>query len=90
MAISQYGYASGIAIFILSLKSNKDDSARDKHYQQLCIDELNWCRKNADIIINKANCLYRLCTEESNYKGKSRCLDFKRLETECEKYNAKK
>lgn len=37
----------------VNLKSNKDDSARDKHYQQLCIDELNWCRKNADIIINK-------------------------------------
>ena len=73
----------------VNLKSDKNDSARDKHYQQLCIDELNWCRKNADIIINKANCLYKLCTEESNYKGKSRCLDFKRLEIECEKYNAK-
>ena len=27
---------------------------------------------------------------ESNYKGKGRCLDFKKLEIECEKYNAKK
>ena len=73
----------------VSLKVNKDDSTRDKYYKQLCIDEINWCRKNADIIINKANCLYKLCTEESNYKGKSRCLDFRRLEIECEKYNAK-
>ncbi len=73
----------------VNLKSDKNDSAREKHYKQLCIDELNWCRKNADIIINKANCLYRLCMEEPNYKGKNRCLDFKRLETECDKYNAK-
>lgn len=60
----------------------------DKYYKQLCIDELNWCRKNADIIINKANCLYKLCMDESDYKGKERCLDFKGLEMECEKYNA--
>lgn len=74
----------------ITLKSNNMDSPKDKFYKQLCIDELNWCRKNSDIIINKANCLYKLCTEESNYKGKIRCLDFKRLECECDKYNRKK
>ncbi|MDE6892243.1 MAG: type III toxin-antitoxin system ToxN/AbiQ family toxin [Lachnospiraceae bacterium] len=41
------------------------------------------------MIINKANCLYKLCTEESDYRGKCRCLDFKRLEKECNKYNSK-
>lgn len=74
----------------VDLKANKADTVRDKYYKQLCIDELNWCRKNADIIINKANCLYALCMGESNYKGKDRCLDFKRLEIECDKYNIKK
>ncbi len=73
----------------VNLKTTTSDSASDRYYKQLCIDELNWCRKNAEIIINKANCLYRLCTEDSNYKGKGRCLDFKKLELECEKYNAK-
>ena len=73
----------------VNLKINKDDSDRDKYYKQLCVDEINWCRKNADIIINKANCLYKLCIEESDYKGKSRCLDFKKLENECKKYNTK-
>ncbi len=72
------------------LKADKDDSVGEKYYKQLCIDELNWCRKHADVIINKANCLYQLCTSESNYKGKTRCLDFKRLEAECEKYNMRK
>ena len=73
----------------VNLKTDKNDSIKDRQYKQLCIDELNWCRKNADTIINKANCLYNFCTKESNYKGKSRCLDFKRLENECEKYNLK-
>lgn len=74
----------------VDLKADKDDSAGEKYYKKLCIDELNWCRKHADVIINKANCLYQLCTSESNYKGKMRCLDFKRLEAECEKYNMRK
>ena len=74
----------------VDLKEEKKDSVGEKYYKQLCIDELNWCRKHADVIINKANCLYQLCTSESNYKGKERCLDFKRLEIECEKYNMRK
>lgn len=73
----------------INLKSKSTDSASDKYYKQLCIDELNWCRKNASIIINKANCLYTLCVDECNYKGKVRCLDFKKLEIECDKYNQK-
>lgn len=74
----------------VDLKIKETDSLYDRHYKQLCMNELNWCRKNSDIIINKSNCLYKFCTEESNYKGKKRYLDFKRLERECEKYNMKK
>jgi len=74
----------------VDIKEEKKDSVGEKYYKQLCIDELNWCRKHADVIINKANCLYQLCTSESNYKGKERCLDFKSLEIECEKYNMRK
>lgn len=74
----------------VNLKPDKTDSANDRYYKQLCIDELTWCRKNADIIINKANCLYNLCVNGSNYKGKSRCLDYKKLEIECRKYNKNK
>ena len=74
----------------VELKIYSQDSSGEKYYKQLCIDELNWCRKHADVIINKANCLYQLCTSESNYKGKGRCLDFKRLEVECEKYNLRR
>ena len=73
----------------VDLKANKKDSIGEKHYKQLCIDELNWCRKNADTIIHKANCLYKLCMSESNYKGKDRCLDFPKLESVCDRYNDK-
>lgn len=73
----------------VDLAPNKSDTASERYYKQLCIDEITWCRKHAEIIINKANCLYQLCTGESNYKGKDRCLDFKRLEQECVKYNSK-
>ena len=73
----------------IDIKSREYDSIKERHYKQLCVDELNWCSKNANIIINKANCLYELCTNNSNYKGKDRCLDFKRLEAECNKYNNK-
>ena len=41
----------------INLKEDKRDTIAEKHYKQLCIDELKWCRKNAEIIINKANCL---------------------------------
>ncbi len=73
----------------VNLKEDKRDSIAEKHYKQLCIDELTWCRKNAEIIINKANCLYSLCRGESNYKGRSRCLDFEKLEKACSRYNNK-
>ena len=74
----------------INLKCKSTDSASDKYYKQLCIDELNWCRKHADIITNKANCLYALCVDGYKYKGKARCLDFKKLEIECDKYNQTK
>ena len=73
----------------VDLKPNPKDTANEYHYKQLCIDELVWCRKNQEIIVNKANCLYNLCQSESGYKGKSRCLDFTKLERVCDKYNSK-
>lgn len=71
----------------VELKPNKKDSLSEKYYKQLCIDELTWCRKNQENIVNKANVLYNLCLDDSGYKGKVRCLDFKKLERICDKYN---
>ena len=76
-------------IYKVNLKPDPGDSASEYHYKQLCIDELAWCRKDQEIIANKANCLYNLCQSESGYKGKSRCLDFAKMEQVRDKYNSK-
>ena len=73
----------------VDLKRMKTDTPADKYYKNLCIDEMAWCRKNQEVIVNKANVLYALCTEQSDYKGKERCLDFKKMEKICDKYNSK-
>lgn len=54
----------------VDLKENKKDTPAERHYKQLCIDELTWCRKNAEIIINKANCLYNLVWEIQIIRGR--------------------
>ena len=78
-------------ITIADIRPNKNDSPATKHYKELCKDELTWCRKHDEVICNKANVLYHLCTDsDSNYKGRLRCLDFKKLEKECDRYIAKK
>lgn len=74
----------------IDLGKMRTDTPADKHYKDLCIDELTWCRRNQENIVNKANVLYSLCTETSNYKGKDRCLDYKKMEKICDKYNSKK
>ena len=73
---------------VTNLPKTLRDTLAEKYYKDLCIDEINWCRKNASTIINKANCLYNLCSNKSNYKGKSRCLNFQKLEQICQKYNS--
>ena len=73
----------------VDVKEKREDSPAERYYKQLCVDELSWCRKNQETIVNKANVLYSLCTEDSTYKGKNRCLDFRNLEQVCDKYNSK-
>lgn len=30
-----------------------------KYYKRLCVQELEWCRNNSEVICNKANVLYK-------------------------------
>ncbi len=71
----------------VDMKIHTNDSAQEMARKILHIKEITWCRKHADIIENKVKQLYELCTTESNYKGKNRCLKFKELEVVCNKYN---
>ena len=75
----------------VDLKIYDNDLPETKAYKNLCINEIEYCRNRSRIIHDKANALYDMvCDEESTYKGKDRCLDFKKLENVCARYNKKR
>ena len=67
----------------------KRDRENIKYYKQLCAQELEWCQKNSEVICNKANVLYKKYISNEQFTGRNRCLNFSKLEVECEKYNSK-
>lgn len=81
----------------VDLKIHNNDAPAMKAWKKLCIKELKWCRNksNETIIRDKVKNLYSLCTADAEtdrkaakvFKGKKRCLDFKKLERICDKYN---
>ena len=76
----------------VDLKIKKTDSYKDIAYKNLCLNEIDYCRNGTmhKLICDKASNLYDLCTNERfNYKGKERCLNFRRLEEICKRYNEK-
>ena len=78
----------------VDLKVHGSDTPAVKAWKKLCVKELKWCRRkeNEIIIRDKAKNIYTLCTTEDNnrvFKGKIRCLDFRKLEKVCDKYNSK-
>ena len=80
---------SDIVLEPVDITIHKRDRNPIKHYKALCNSELEWCNKHSEIICNKANILYMQCIKNGNYKGKKRCVDFKRLEAECMSYCVK-
>lgn len=68
---------------------HKRDRENIKIYKQLCQQELKWCRDNSEIVCNKANVLYRKYVSGEEFTGKTRCLNFPKLEQECLRYNSK-
>lgn len=73
------------------IKIKQKDSSEIKAYKRLCESELSWCRKkeNTEKIINKANVLYNLYLTGHEFKAKSKCLNFPKLEKVCDKYKHK-
>ena len=65
----------------------RNDSPSARRYKMLMIDQVNFCRKNQDIIVAKANKLYRMINRK-NASGplKRRCLNWNRLEEIIERY----
>jgi len=67
----------------------KRDRENIKYYKHLCDLELEWCKKNSEVICNKANVLYKKYLSNDNFSGRERCLNFPKLEAVCSKYNQK-
>ncbi|MCD7959559.1 MAG: type III toxin-antitoxin system ToxN/AbiQ family toxin [Ruminococcus sp.] len=75
----------------LDLHITSKDTMENRHYKTMCIKQLNWCQKNQNSIVTKANKLYRLVTEtpEKNRNLTHRCCDFQKLETILARYLSK-
>ena len=73
----------------IDIITRKRDRAPISHYKEKCRKELQWCRDHSEVICNKANVLYKKYISGDEFRGKDRCLNFPRLEKECERYNSK-
>ncbi len=70
-----------IVVQPLNISPAIDDSSAEKAYKNLCVKELYWIRKNQNVIINRANKLYRMIVSGTASQGlKKRCLGFVKLE----------
>ncbi len=67
----------------------KRDREDIKIYKLLCRQELEWCQEHSEVICNKANVLYKKYISGESFPGRTRCLNFPKLELECTKYNSK-
>lgn len=72
----------------IKVKILPHDNPSVKHYKNLVIDQLNFCRQNQNIIVSKANKLYRIVNKK-NASGplKRRCLKWHKLEELLERLN---
>ena len=75
----------------IDLRPSLKDISAHANYKKLCIKEIEWCRKNKEAIVKKANKLYYL-VQKPNCSSmlKKRCNDFKKLEKVLEKLLQKK
>lgn len=71
----------------VDIKIHATDSHQQVNYKNLVIDQLRFCRKNQDIIVSKANKLYRMINKR-NVSGplKRRCLKWAKLERILEEF----
>ena len=73
----------------IDMRIHKKDNSQDRAYKNLLNNQLDWCNENKNLIINKANKLYKIVTEAPNKMTNltKRCCDFKKLERILEKRN---
>lgn len=67
----------------------KHDNMDTRRKKELLLKELEWCNKHISDLANTANVLYQKYITGEDFAARKQCLDFKRMELECKKYNLK-
>ncbi|MDO4796619.1 MAG: type III toxin-antitoxin system ToxN/AbiQ family toxin [Coriobacteriales bacterium] len=73
---------NGDVIRPVNMTPGAHDSVETRKYKELLNDQLDWCNANVEVIVRKANRLYKLVTEhpERSRGLVKRCCDFTKLE----------
>lgn len=72
------------------MRPHTNDNENTRYYKRLTAKQLEFCRKNQDAIVSKANKLYQAVYMEGTSKNLiNRCCDFKKLELVLEKFLSK-
>jgi protein AbiQ len=66
------------------------DEEEGENYRELLWQELHFCKDNEEWILQKAEKVYSLQTENTKKYLTERCCDFKLLEEKCEEYEPTK
>lgn len=73
----------------IDTKIRKHDNMDTRRKKELLIKELEWCNEHISDLANTANVLYQKYVSGEKFAAKKQCLDFERMELECNKYNKK-
>lgn len=65
----------------LNLRVGANDDVSTKNYKKMAAKQLDWCQRNQNAVVKKANKLYTML-QSDKVSGilKKRCCDFKKLE----------
>ena len=73
----------------IDTKIRKHDNMDTRKKKELLNKELEWCNQHISDLTNTANILYQKYNSDENFTARKQCLNFKRMEQECEKYNSR-
>lgn len=73
----------------IDIKIHKHDNVDTRKRKELLLKEVEWCNEHARDLINTANVLYQKYISGETFSARAQCLDFKRMEQECTRYNKK-
>ena len=73
----------------IDTKIRKHDNTDTVKKKERLLKEIEWCNEHAIDLINTANVLYQKYISGEDFSARKQCLDFVRMEIECERYNLK-